>query len=74
MQGDGRYLISNSKDQTIKLWDMRKFSSESAQSVSLSCTQCSINVVWDIPHRVILHDCPYMFLQKMCNLMSMGAL
>ena len=22
-QGDGRYVISNSKDQTIKLWDMR---------------------------------------------------
>ena len=22
-QGDGRYLISNSKDQTIKLWDTR---------------------------------------------------
>nr|XP_056719265.1 DDB1- and CUL4-associated factor 11 [Euleptes europaea] len=25
-KGDARYLISNSKDQTIKLWDMRKFS------------------------------------------------
>lgn len=23
-KGDGRYLISNSKDQTIKLWDVRK--------------------------------------------------
>lgn len=22
-KGDGRYLISNCKDQTIKLWDMR---------------------------------------------------
>lgn len=29
-KGDGRYLISNSKDQTIKLWDMRRFSSEEA--------------------------------------------
>lgn len=27
-RGDARYLISNSKDQTIKLWDMRRFSSE----------------------------------------------
>ncbi|KAJ3669647.1 hypothetical protein LUZ60_011597 [Juncus effusus] len=26
-KGDGRYMISNSKDQTIKLWDMRKMSS-----------------------------------------------
>ncbi|XP_023239273.1 DDB1- and CUL4-associated factor 11-like [Centruroides sculpturatus] len=25
-KGDGRYLITNSKDQTIKLWDMRAFS------------------------------------------------
>lgn len=27
-RGDGRHLITNSKDQTIKLWDMRKFSNE----------------------------------------------
>lgn len=25
-KNDSRYLISNSKDQTIKLWDMRAFS------------------------------------------------
>lgn len=29
-RGDGRYLITNSKDQTIKLWDLRKFSSNKA--------------------------------------------
>ncbi|KAL6840910.1 hypothetical protein ACP4OV_029170 [Aristida adscensionis] len=28
-RGDGRYLISNCKDQTIKLWDVRKMSSNS---------------------------------------------
>lgn len=26
---DTRYLISNSKDQSIKLWDMRRFAKES---------------------------------------------
>jgi WD repeat-containing protein 23 len=26
---DTRYLISNSKDQSIKLWDMRRFANES---------------------------------------------
>ncbi|XP_015127239.1 DDB1- and CUL4-associated factor 11 isoform X2 [Diachasma alloeum] len=29
-RGDGRYLITNSKDQTIKLWDVRVFSSAEA--------------------------------------------
>ena len=33
IQGDGRYLISNCKDQSIKLWDVRKFSSQSALEV-----------------------------------------
>ena len=27
-KGDGRHLISNSKDQSIKLWDLRKFSNK----------------------------------------------
>ncbi|MFS7907050.1 putative transcription factor WD40-like family [Helianthus anomalus] len=26
-RGDGKYLISNGKDQTIRLWDIRKMSS-----------------------------------------------
>jgi WD repeat-containing protein 23 len=29
-RGDDRYLLTNSKDQTIKLWDMRHFSSDKA--------------------------------------------
>ena len=28
-KGDGRHLISNSKDQSIKLWDLRRFSDKS---------------------------------------------
>ncbi|MGJ2543812.1 hypothetical protein ACR8G9_22740 [Salmonella enterica subsp. enterica serovar Paratyphi A] len=27
-RGDGRYFISNGKDQSIKLWDIRKMSSK----------------------------------------------
>ncbi|XP_046454954.1 DDB1- and CUL4-associated factor 11-like isoform X2 [Daphnia pulex] len=30
-RGDGRHLITNSKDQSIKLWDMRKFSGNEVQ-------------------------------------------
>jgi len=31
---DTRYLISNSKDQSIKLWDMRRFANESTIETS----------------------------------------
>ncbi|KAI4469449.1 ddb1- and cul4-associated factor 11 [Holotrichia oblita] len=34
-RGDSRYLISNSKDQSIKLWDVRVFSSQSAAQNTL---------------------------------------
>jgi len=33
LQGDSRYFISNSKDQTVKLWDMRQPSSQEVQEV-----------------------------------------
>nr|XP_022344745.1 DDB1- and CUL4-associated factor 11-like isoform X1 [Crassostrea virginica]XP_022344746.1 DDB1- and CUL4-associated factor 11-like isoform X1 [Crassostrea virginica] len=35
-KGDARYLISNSKDQTIKLWDVRKFSALDGVEVTWS--------------------------------------
>lgn len=35
-----RYLISNSKDQTIKLWDLRRFSSEETVVRALSGIEC----------------------------------
>lgn len=31
-KNDGRYLLSNSKDQSIKLWDMRCFSPREAET------------------------------------------
>lgn len=35
-RGDGRYFISNGKDQTTKLWDIRKMSSNSTRYVLFS--------------------------------------
>lgn len=48
-KNDARYLISNSKDQTIKLWDMRKFSpsSNSSQSSSSSRRRAKYYNRWD---------------------------
>lgn len=40
-RGDGRHLISNSKDQSIKLWDIRKMSSNA------TCTPGFRNYEWD---------------------------
>ncbi|KAE8703531.1 LEC14B protein [Hibiscus syriacus] len=40
-RGDGRYFISNGKDQTIKLWDIRKMSSNT------SCNLGFRNYEWD---------------------------
>ena len=39
MQGDGRYLITNSKDQSIKLWDVRRFSPKEGMEATLSRVQ-----------------------------------
>ena len=44
MQGDGRYLISNSKDQSIKLWDMRKFSTARGEQATLDKVRLQM---WD---------------------------
>jgi len=51
---DGRYFISNSKDQTIKLWDIRKFSSEDAKQETLRVvSQQNWDYRWQqVPKRV----------------------
>lgn len=41
---DGRHLISNSKDQSIKLWDVRIFSGEKAAEKSLKAVH---EQTWD---------------------------
>ncbi|KAF2303809.1 hypothetical protein GH714_023531 [Hevea brasiliensis] len=40
-RGDGRYFISNGKDQTIKLWDIRKIASNAPCDLALR------NYEWD---------------------------
>ncbi|XP_061444574.1 DDB1- and CUL4-associated factor 11 isoform X2 [Rhineura floridana] len=46
-KGDARYLISNSKDQTIKLWDMRKFSGrEGLEASRQAVTQQNWDYRW----------------------------
>ena len=51
---DGRHLISNSKDQTIKLWDLRSFSKREAMEESKATT---LSDHWDyrwspVPRRI----------------------
>ncbi|XP_022904773.1 DDB1- and CUL4-associated factor 11 isoform X2 [Onthophagus taurus] len=43
-RGDNRHLISNSKDQTIKLWDLRMFSDQTAIESTQMCVK---NQTWD---------------------------
>ncbi|GAB1597614.1 DDB1- and CUL4-associated factor 11-like isoform X1 [Argonauta hians] len=52
-RGDSRYLISNSKDQTIKLWDLRKFSMEEG----IKATEAAISFQrWDYRWRPISQE------------------
>ncbi|KAG8009371.1 DDB1-and CUL4-associated factor 11 [Nibea albiflora] len=53
-KGDARYLISNSKDQSIKLWDVRKFSPKEGLAASrLAVTQQNWDYRWQqVPQRV----------------------
>ncbi|KAL0280398.1 UNVERIFIED_CONTAM: hypothetical protein PYX00_001698 [Menopon gallinae] len=43
-RGDGRHLLTNSKDQSIKLWDMRRFSTK----IGLQNTKDAVSIQnWD---------------------------
>ncbi|XP_039851072.1 LEC14B homolog isoform X3 [Panicum virgatum] len=50
-RGDGHYFISNCKDQTIKLWDLRKMSSTTKERTMLHCIVRRIKTV-------LQHACP----------------
>uniref|UniRef100_A0A673CG09 Ddb1 and cul4 associated factor 11 n=1 Tax=Sphaeramia orbicularis TaxID=375764 RepID=A0A673CG09_9TELE len=54
-KGDARYLISNSKDQSIKLWDVRKFSPKEGLAASrLAVTQQNWDYRWQqVPQRAL---------------------
>nr|XP_014351470.1 PREDICTED: DDB1- and CUL4-associated factor 11 [Latimeria chalumnae] len=53
--GDARYLISNSKDQTVKLWDIRKFSPrEGLEASRQAVTQQNWDYRWQqVPKRAL---------------------
>lgn len=44
---DARYLISNSKDQTIKLWDLRVFAKGETSPSSSRQTRSRWDYRWD---------------------------
>lgn len=58
-KNDSRYLISNSKDQTIKLWDMRMFSrsGNTNQSSSSSRRRRRYYHRWDYRWDTIPTEC-----------------
>ena len=62
---DGRHLITNSKDQTIKLWDTRVFSSRSAVEDARISVVVS-NISWDYRWQHVPKKCTYFiyFIKK----------
>ncbi len=53
-KGDGRHLITNCKDQTIKLWDMRSFSPQ----IGFEATRKAVSKQnWDYRWQAIPRKC-----------------
>jgi WD repeat-containing protein 23 len=44
-KGDGRYVISNGKDQTCKLWDLRKMISTDEGERIYTDVSCHVSVI-----------------------------
>lgn len=57
-RGDGRHLISNSKDQSIKLWDVRVFSNEAAANNTLRAVH---GQTWDYRWQEVPKKCKTFF-------------
>ncbi|XP_063769705.1 DDB1- and CUL4-associated factor 11 isoform X2 [Pseudophryne corroboree] len=58
-KGDARYLISNSKDQSIKLWDIRRFSGpEGLEASRRAVTQQNWDYRWQqVPKKALRKKC-----------------
>ena len=62
-KNDGRYLISNSKDQSIKLWDLRVFSKSGAERSALPGGQRNLGKYdWDYRWDDVPEACTYNFV------------
>lgn len=55
-RGDGRHFLSNSKDQTIKLWDVRKFSNDEAE---VETRRAVAKQHWDYRWQRVPSQCEY---------------
>lgn len=53
-RGDGRYLVTNSKDQTIKLWDVRAFSDQNGEQ---NTRKAVANQNWDYRWQRVPRKC-----------------
>lgn len=61
-KNDGRYLISNSKDQSIKLWDVRSFSKNGAEERHGRLKQATRNINdWDYRWDEVPKECKFIF-------------
>lgn len=58
-KNDSRYLISNSKDQTIKLWDMRVFSPSGDTNQASSRRRTRYHNRWDYRWDTVPKECNY---------------
>lgn len=59
-RGDSRYFITNSKDQSIKLWDTRVFSSCRAQQNARQLERQD----WDYRWQPVPQRCKYLLVKK----------
>lgn len=64
-KNDGRHLISNSKDQSIKLWDVRAFSKSGAEERHIRLIQATRNINdWDYRWDEVPKECKLFFVFK----------